>query len=230
LNAFLIPLAFQQNQGLQFKERRKMWLLFSGFTVGSLAKRNHISDGLLNQPQDAAFSGEIYSLGEKFSSHGSVHNGDNFLKPMTSPMCLWLISPLEASSSGSHLEPNMNPTSSKQEGINMTSCLLDDNMRFLASRQIVQLSQEHQAILGLTSHGNEGYSGSSSFQMQNTLVDPLKGAGKKKGTQSTCRQNDFESDTTSLPVVATSRMFGVPPEAGKLLCMILHISVLSLEV
>ncbi|KAL3745469.1 hypothetical protein ACJRO7_014555 [Eucalyptus globulus] len=86
---------------------------FSGFTVGSSVKRNHFSDGLLNQPQDAAFNRESNSLGEKFS-HGSVHNGDNFLKPSISPMCLRLTSPLQASSSGSHLEPNMNPTSSKQ--------------------------------------------------------------------------------------------------------------------
>ncbi|XP_056174705.1 uncharacterized protein LOC115686186 isoform X3 [Syzygium oleosum] len=187
---------------------------FTGFTVGSSARRNHFSDGLLNQPQDAAFNRESNSLGEKFSSHGSVHNGDNFLKPMISSMCLRLLSPLQASSSGFHLEPNMNPTLSKQKGTNMTSCLLDDNMRLLALRQILELSQQQQAILGLMAHGNEGYSGSSSFQMQHTLVDPLKVA-REEGTRSTCRQNDFEVDTTSLPVVATSRMFGVPPETGQ---------------
>ncbi|XP_030534190.1 uncharacterized protein LOC115743516 isoform X2 [Rhodamnia argentea] len=187
---------------------------FTGFTVGSSAKRNHFSDKLLDQPQDAAFNRESNSLGKKFPSHGSVHNGDNFLKPMMSPMCFRVISPLQASSSSCHLEPNMNPTLSKQEGINTTSCLLDDNMRLLALRQILELSQQHREILGLMSHGHEGYSGSSSFQMQQTLVDPIKVAGEE-GTQSTCRQNDFEVDTTSLPVVATNRMFGVPPETGQ---------------
>lgn len=117
--------------------------------------KSHYSHQSSGVPPDAFDARNLFNHPEKVPFLGSSRHTDHlFLTSKGSPrgpsqllqsQAVSMASPLATSA----FMQGMEPSASKLEGTGVSPYLLDDNMRFLALRQILELSKQQQAISSL---------------------------------------------------------------------------------
>ncbi|KAJ6434877.1 hypothetical protein OIU84_000175 [Salix udensis] len=156
-------------------------------------EKNHFSHHLSSIPLDASDAGSLSSYLDKAPSFGTI----DYVFPgaLGSSMGSGQIFPSQAIPVGSGLTMSM----SKQDGISASPYLLDDNLRLLAFRQILESSkQQHERPLGKNPEQDR------SVKLQHSLFEPAASGLKRHETNFISKQNVSEvsmKSTQSSPTV-----------------------------
>lgn len=101
--------------------------------------------------------------------------------------------------------PVLAPALLRQESMGVNSYLLDDNMRLLALRQILELSKQHHAISSLGANQEPEKCGRpSDVKMLHSLIDLSASGEQRFGPDLSSKQSVSVVTGTSLPSGATS--------------------------
>ncbi|KAJ6373189.1 hypothetical protein OIU76_027512 [Salix suchowensis] len=158
-------------------------------------EKNHFSHHLSSIPLDASDAGSLSSYLDKAPSFGTI----DYVFPgaLGSSMGSGQIFPSQAIPVGSGLTMSM----SKQDGISASPYLLDDNLRLLAFRQILESSkQQHERPLGKNPEQDR------SVKLQHSLFEPAASGLKRHETNFISKQNVSEVSMKSTQSAPTVKM------------------------
>ncbi|KAK9280332.1 hypothetical protein L1049_014020 [Liquidambar formosana] len=185
--------------------------------------RNLYSGQLSGMPLATSDAINFFGHSGKVPCFGSSGHFDNaFLRSLSSPLGSGLIQPPQAISMGfssatSAPMANLTPALPNKEGIGVSPYLVNENLRLLAARHMLELSKERPAIASLgMNHEHGRFSSSSDVKIQG--IDPSS-EERRHVPDLTSKQNAFEvAAMKSLQAGATQRMGGdsdkLAPAAG----------------
>ncbi|KAF9662092.1 hypothetical protein SADUNF_Sadunf18G0017400 [Salix dunnii] len=158
-------------------------------------EKNHFPHHFSSIPLDASDAGSLSSYLDKASSFGTIDHV--FPGVLGSSMGSGQILPSQTIPMGSGLTMSM----SKQDGISANPYLLDDNLRLLAFRQILELSkQQHERPLGKNPEQDR------CVKLQHSLFEPAASGLKRHETNFISKQNVSEVSMKSTQSTPTVKM------------------------
>ncbi|KAJ4827238.1 hypothetical protein Tsubulata_015200 [Turnera subulata] len=175
--------------------------------------RHHFSHQMTDIPSNAPEAVNLSSYMEKIPSFcGNAHseNTHALLGPLGSQMFSGKLLSSKAvaiggPSSAPSSVPGLNPTLPKQESIGLNHCFLDDNLRLLALRQILESSNPHLMSSIGKNLEQEGHSNFSNAQVQHSLIGPFASGEQRPGLKLLSKQHSsdvvmkpFQHGSTSL--------------------------------
>lgn len=184
------------------------------------------SHQLLGMPQDAADASNSFNFSGRFSCLGSSGLDNVFVKSISPPICSGINGSTQGVSTGfsstSSLSlPHLTPSLPTKESIGHSPYMLDENLKLLALRHILELSKREQGIItSLGMNQKEGrFSCSSAPKVQGSVVHTLTSNEPKHGLRLTSKQNASEVPMQLLQSGGSHRTGGdiekLVPMAGK---------------
>ncbi|KAE8056326.1 hypothetical protein FH972_013108 [Carpinus fangiana] len=150
-------------------------------------------------PSDASDARNLFSYVEKDPCLGSSGHCDHVLRSNL---------PLQGVSMGFPLVTSTSPPDNtrgllKQEGTSVSPYLLDENLRLLALRQIMELSKQQHALSSIINQERGKYGSSSN--VQHSIVDPSTFREQRHGPDFTSKQGVSEATMNLLQSAPTFR-------------------------
>ncbi|XP_059459429.1 uncharacterized protein LOC132188988 isoform X5 [Corylus avellana] len=161
-------------------------------------KSRHLHQ-LSSVPSDASDARNLFSYVEKDPCLGSSGQCDHVLRSNLPLQGVSMGFPLVTSTS----TPDTTRALLKQEGTSVSPYLLDENLRLLALRQIMELSKQQHALSSIINQERGKYGNSSN--VQHSIVDPSTSLEQRHGPDFTGKQEVSEATMNLLQSAPTFR-------------------------
>jgi hypothetical protein len=161
-------------------------------------KSRHLHQ-LSSVPSDASDARNLFSYVEKDPCLGSSGHCDHVLRSNLPLQGVSMGFPLVTSTS----TPDNTRALLKQEGTSVSPYLLDENLRLLALRQIMELSKQQHALSSIINQERGKYGSSSN--VQHSIVDPSTFREQRHGPDFTSKQGVSEAAMNLLQSAPTFR-------------------------
>jgi hypothetical protein len=161
-------------------------------------KSSHLHQ-LSSVPSDASDARNLFSYVEKDPCLGSSGHCDHVLRSNLPLQGVSTGFPLVTSTS----TPDNTRALLKQEGTSVSPYLLDENLRLLALRQIMELSKQQHALSSIINQERGKYGSSSN--VQHSIVDPSTFREQRHGPDFTSKQGVSEATMNLLQSAPTFR-------------------------